>query len=78
MMRNISIKDKSIMVPLKAIIRPVLEYGNVVGCPYWKKDIKKVQQVQQQYTKRINGMQNLSYTKRLSILRLPSLEYRKV
>ena len=78
MMRNISIKDKSIMVPLfKAIIRPVLEYGNAVWCPHWKKDIKKIEQVQQQYTKRINGMHNLSYTERLSILRLPSLEYRR-
>ena len=78
LLRNISMKNKSIMVPLfVAIIRPVLEYGVAVWCPHWKKDRKKIEQIQQQYTKRIDGMHKLSYTERLTILRLPSLEYRR-
>ena len=32
--RTITFKSKEIMVPLfKALVRPILEYGNVVWCP---------------------------------------------
>ena len=79
MMRNISTKNKTIMVPLfKAIIRPVMEYGNAVWCPYKKKDIKKIEDVQRDYTRRIKGMYGLDYTERLSKLKLPSLEFRRL
>ena len=33
--RNIHFKSPRIMVPLfKALVRPILEYGNAVWCPY--------------------------------------------
>lgn len=79
MMRNISTKHVSIMVPLfSAIIRPVLEYGNAVWCPYKKKDIKKIEDVQRDYTRRIKGMNGLDYPERLQTLKLPSLEFRRL
>ena len=79
MMRNISTKHVSIMVPLfSAIIRPVLEYGNAVWCPYKKKDIKKIEDVQRDYTRRIKGMNGLDYSERLQTLKLPSLEFRRL
>ena len=38
--RNISCKSKDIMVPLfKSLVRPILEYGNVVWSPYTRKYI---------------------------------------
>ena len=50
----------------------------VVWCPYNKNNILKIEKVQQQFTKRINGMYNLSYPDRLLKLKLPSLEYRRL
>ena len=76
--RNFTCKSPFIMVTLfKALIRPILEYANVVWCPYTRLNINKIEKVQQNFTKRINGMQHLSYTDRLSKLKLPSLEFRR-
>lgn len=67
------------MVPLfKALVRPILEYANVVWCPFNKNHILQLEKVQQQFTKRINGMYNMSYPDRLYKLKLPSLEYRRL
>ena len=64
--RNINYKDKDIMVPIyKALIRPILEYGNVVWCPHLLKDIKAIEKVQQHFTKTIKGYYNMSYPDRL-------------
>ena len=77
--RNINYKDKDIMVPIyKALIRPILEYGNVVWCPHLLKDIKAIEKVQQHFTKTIKGYYNMSYPDRLKKLDLPSLEYRRL
>ena len=77
--RNISCKSPAIMVPLfKALVRPILEYANVVWCPFNKNHILQLEKVQQQFTKRINGMYNMSYPDRLYKLKLPSLEYRRL
>ena len=47
------------MVPLlnllKAIIRPILEYGNIVWCPYKRKDIDLIAGIQRHFTKRIHS-----------------------
>ena len=72
-------KDKSIMVPLfKSLVRPILEYGNVIWNPPLKRNINSVEKVQQRFTKRIVGMDKASYEERLKILKLPSLEYRRL
>ena len=66
------------MVPLfKALVRPILEYGNAVWCPYTIKDINAIEEVQRFYTKRIIGTNDLSYEDRLNKLGLPSLEFRR-
>ena len=76
---NITNRDKYIMVPLfKALVRPILEYANVVWCPFLKKDKDKVEKVQRRFTKRIKGMKGLNYEDRLKALKLPSLEYRRL
>ena len=79
LLRNLTCRCTEILVPLfKALIRPHLEYGNAVWCPYLKKDIKRVEQIQRDFTKKIDGMSNLDYSERLRKLKLPSLEYRRL
>ena len=78
-MKTISFKTKEIMVPLfKALVRPILEYGNVVWSPYKKKDIDAIESIQRHYTKSISGMRFLPYENRMKILELPSLHYRRL
>ena len=77
--RNIINKTPDIMVPLfKAMIRPILEYGNSVWVPYFKKDSKRIEDIQRHFTKRIYGMAKKSYSERLEHLNLPSLEFRRL
>ena len=67
------------MVPLfKALIRPILEYGNAVWAPHLRKHIDAIEKIQRHFTKCIIGTKNLSYEQRLRFLQLPSLEYRRV
>ena len=76
---SITYKSSDIMLPLyKAFIRPILEYANPVWHPYLRKDIELLESVQRLFTKRIIGLQNLEYPRRLELLKLPSLEYRRV
>ena len=78
-LHNVTNRDKYIMVPLfKALVRPILEYANAVWCPFLKKDKDKVEKVQRRFTKRIKGMNELSYEERLKALKLPSLQYRRL
>ena len=78
-MRSISYKCPDIMLPLfKTLIRPILEYGNAVWCPYKAKDIDYIEDVQRYFTKRIIGLSNMSYEDRLRNLKLPSLCYRRL
>ena len=79
LLRHISYKEKDIMVPLcKALVRPIIEYGNSVWCPYKDKDIKPIEKVQRNFTKHINGNRNLSYEERMKKLKIPSQAYRRL
>ena len=57
---NIQCKKKIIMVPLfKALIRPILEYGNVVWSTGLKKHTNLIENVQRRFTKKICGLKDL-------------------
>ena len=43
-----------------------------------KKDIAEVEQVQRRITKRIKSIQRLTYEERLRLLKLPTLEKRRI
>jgi len=58
--------------------RPILEYSSVTWNPYLIKDIKALESVQRRSTKRLQGMEKLTYHQRLRILELDSLELRRV
>ena len=67
------------MIPLfKALVRPLLEYGNAVWNPNLCKYINQIENMQRQFTKRIIGMGDLNYEERLKSMKLPSLEYRRL
>ena len=59
------------------MIRPILEYGNTIWCPFYKKDIVALERVQRRATKIIPGFDNLCYKDRLKKLGLTTLEVRR-
>ena len=62
----------------KTLVRPILEYGNVIWANGIKKYMTKIENVQRKFTKHINGMSQLPYEERLRKIKLPSLEYRQL
>jgi len=58
-----------------ALVRPHLEYANVVWHPRYKKEIKQLERVQWA-TKLVCSLQSLPYESRLWQMELPSLVYR--
>ena len=78
-LKNFTYREDKILVPLfKALVRPILEYGNVVWNNCIKKYMTKIENVQRKYTKHIKGLQNVPYEERLKIIKLPSIEYRQL
>ena len=61
----------------KTLVRPHLEYGNIVWGPFNKEDQRLVERVQRRATRLVRDLQHLQYQERLRALRLPSLFYRR-
>ena len=61
-----------------ALVRPHLEYGNVVWHPYLRKDVDMLEAVQHRATRMIPAFAKLSYEERLRRIDLPTLEYRRL
>jgi hypothetical protein len=61
-----------------ALVRPHLEFGNVVWSPRLEKDKHLVESVQRRATKIIPGMKDQTYEERLKHMKLPSLSYRRL
>jgi hypothetical protein len=59
-------------------VRPLLEYCMAIWSPHHQYLIDHIESVQRNFTKKIHGLFNKSYTERLSILGLDSLEVRRV
>ena len=77
--RNITYKDKSLIVPLyKAIVRPHLEYCIQAWSPYLRKDIDMLEKIQRRVTKLIPGLRDLRYDERLKECGLTTLETRRL
>ena len=76
--RNITYKEKSLIVPLyKAIVRPHLEYCIHAWSPYLTKDIDMLDKIQRA-TKLIPGLRDLRYEERLKECGLTTLEKRRL
>ena len=77
--RNISYKDKSLIVTLyKAIVRPHLEYCIHAWSPYLRKDIYMLEKIQRRATKLIPGLRDLRYEERSKECGLTTLETRRL
>ena len=60
-----------------ALVRPHLEYANVIWHPRYRKHVYSLEKVQRKATRLLPGMKQRTYEERLQILRLPSLVYRR-
>jgi len=69
---------RSVKMLYTAIIRPHLEYGNIVWHPRYKKDIELLENVQRRATKLVPELKNMDYEQRLRRLELPTLVYRRM
>ena len=77
-MRTITFKSRDVMIPIfKSIIRPLLENAAPVWQPYMRKHIDQIESVQRHFTRCIVGMKDFDYEKRMRVMNLPSLEYRR-
>ena len=61
----------------KSLVRPHLEFGNLVWGPFNRADQKLLERVQRRATRMVRDMRHLPYEERLQKLRLPSLYYRR-
>lgn len=61
-----------------SLVRPHLEYGNVVWNPYLRKDIDMIERVQHRATRLVPGFAKLPYEERLRRMDLTSLEDRRL
>ena len=77
--RNFSFMDIDIFLNLyKALIRPHLEYGQIIWSPQYIRQSRKIENVQRRATKLIPKLKNLPYEERLKKLKLPSPKYRRM
>ena len=77
--RTFSFLDKSTFLQLyKSMIRPHVEYANIVWFPYLKRQSVTVEKVQRRATKLIPGCSGMSYDQRLKFLKLHSLKGRRI
>ena len=60
-----------------SLVRPHLEYCNVIWGPFYKGDIIAVEKIQRRATKLVPESKHLSYQDRLQALDIPSLSYRR-
>ncbi|KAK6742459.1 hypothetical protein RB195_009995 [Necator americanus] len=86
-MRSVHVKDPDLLIFLyKTYVLPHLEYATPVSSPFLKKDIKKLEKVQQIFARLVYysfpdpGYSDTlpSYEIRLNALKLKSLKYRRV
>ena len=61
----------------KTLIRPIVEYGNVIWCPHLKKDIVAIKKIQRKANKIVPTLRYLQYKEILQRLYLTTLEVRR-
>ena len=61
----------------QSMVRPHLEYGNVIWGSFFKEDITAVEKVQRKATKVVPELKDHPYETRLRALKLPSLLHRR-
>ena len=77
--RTISSRSRDIIVKLyKSLVRPHLEYCIQAWRPHYQKDIDILERVQRRATRMIEGYKSIPYEERLQLLKLTTLETRRL
>jgi hypothetical protein len=77
--RSFTYLDEDMFLRLyKSLIRPHLEYGNVIWNPYLKRQSARIESVQRRATRLLKTTRHLSYIDRLHRFDLPSLKFRRL
>jgi len=72
-------KTKKMILELyKSLVRPHLEYAVQAWSPHLRKDVNLIERVQRRATRMILPLRHLPYEQRLAILRLTTLETRRL
>lgn len=69
--------ERTLPILYKSLVRPHLEFGNLVWGPFNRTDQKKLERVQRRATRLVTRLRHLPYEIRLKSLQLPSLYYRR-
>ena len=59
-------------------VRPLVEYATQIWSPHLKSNLNLLESVQRSFTKRLPGLSKYTYSERLTILQLQSLEHRRL
>ena len=79
LLRTFISKDPSMLVlAFRTYVLPLLDYCCQVWSPHLIKDILLIESVQRIFTKRLIGLKDFSYTDRLKLLNIISLERRRL
>ena len=71
--------DRTMLVKLyKSLIRPHLEYANVIWHPMYKNQLVAIERVQRRVTKLLPDIRDKTYRERLIDLKLPSIKFRQI
>jgi hypothetical protein len=77
-MRTFRTRSPEVLLQVyKSVIRPTLEYACVIWNPTMVGQIRKLEKVQKWYTKRLADLAELSYDRRLQVLKLETLYSRR-
>ena len=70
--------EKMLLHLYETLIRPIVEYGNVIWYPHLKKVIVAIEKIQRRATRIVPTLRYLQYKERLQHLYLTTLEVRRV
>ena len=63
---------------LRSLVQPILEYCSGVWSPYAKVSARKIEQIQHRATKMICNFKDVSYSDRLCIIGIPTLQFSRL
>ena len=76
--RGFTYLDSDMLVHLyKSMVRPILEYGNIIWGPHYLMDQRIVETIQRRATKLVISLHDNDYGTRFTELRSPSLNYHR-
>ena len=77
-LRTFSSRSPVLMMTLwKSLVQPILDYCSQLWCPIQLGQIKQLEEIQKNFTRKIKLDDNLNYWERLKVLRLYSQERRR-